>query len=193
MSKTPGMSPGLDGVTAMLRKILGFVALAAISSAANATFVPAEWTDSVGGSALVDKAHSYTYTHYIDDGANGFNAGSDVAAIFNLRLNVYDDASDSWFEGESGNISIGGYSSYGFSFLGLGAYIAGLIELNDFGSLTVTINSTSGDFMFGGSQLWVGGFRDTSTSVPEPATLGLMGLGLLGVGFSARRRKAAKN
>lgn len=37
----------------------------------------------------------------------------------------------------------------------------------------------------------VGTFTATTTSVPEPMTLGLMGLGLAGLGFAARRRRAA--
>jgi len=43
----------------------------------------------------------------------------------------------------------------------------------------------------GQSDLVCGEYGDTPTKVSEPATLGLLGLGLLGVGFVRRRRLAA--
>ncbi len=75
------------------------------------------------------------------------------------------------------------------------------------GDVTVTINGTDMlasvatamtwndlakiDFTFGGNapdQYYVSAFTVTDRQVPEPAILGLMGFGLLGVGTVARRR-----
>jgi hypothetical protein len=72
--------------------------------------------------------------------------------------------------------------------------VAGLLELNSLGSLSVTITSLFGDFVFGGSHLVANGLASTgpATSVPEPSTLALLGLGLLGIAVGARR-KARKN
>jgi len=65
--------------------------------------------------------------------------------------------------------------------------LAGLFELNDYGTLSVTVTSLYGDFLFGSSELIASGFAH---NVPEPSTLALLGLGLLGIAVGARRRKA---
>ena len=75
--------------------------------------------------------------------------------------------------------------------------LAGQTQLSLTGLYSVTIRSLLGDFYVGGSSLTVRGeelgatgpVRNPSTSVPEPGTLSLFGLGLLGLGFGAGLRK----
>ena len=62
--------------------------------------------------------------------------------------------------------------------------------LND-GLLTVRLDKVGngGNFRFLGSQLTVNANRVTPVGAPEPTTLGLIGLGLLGLGAMKRRRR----
>ena len=53
------------------------------------------------------------------------------------------------------------------------------------GYLHVKIKANRGDFLFGISHLEAWGDR----AVPEPAMLSMLGFGLLGLGFFARRRR----
>jgi len=56
--------------------------------------------------------------------------------------------------------------------------------LQDDGLLVVNLNVLSGDFYFQKSELDV-----TAEAVPEPGTLALTGMGLLGLGFAFRRKR----
>lgn len=69
-----------------------------------------------------------------------------------------------------------------------------LTDLRADGAINITIQALSGDFIFEKSVLTADVTRGSilpPAAVPEPTTVALFGLGLLG--FSASRRKSAKN
>ncbi len=71
---------------------------------------------------------------------------------------------------------------YNFGTLGAGSY-----TLSIFSTVTSTRGLLSSSVGYAGLL----GLKDVATQVPEPATLALFGLGLLGVAFAGRRRSAA--
>lgn len=178
-----------------MNRFFAFVLLAfGFASAANAAYIPATWTDTapVGGT-YIGNGQSYTYTHNLND--NGFRPLNDLITSFNLSINLADDQRNDSFElafidlpGITGdafvtNFGLAGQEYGGFSILGL-------LQLNALGTLTVTISSIMGDFNLVGSVLTAQGLSN-STNVPEPGALGLLGIGLVGIALSKRRRKTA--
>ncbi|MET0536294.1 MAG: PEP-CTERM sorting domain-containing protein [Steroidobacter sp.] len=179
----------------MFNRLFAFVLLAVgFATAARADYIPATWIDNanVGSGVYIGDFQSYTYNHDIRD--NGFRPLNDVISGFHLSINLADDRRGLELpelafidlpglggDGLVHNFGLAGEEFGGWSILGL-------LQLNVLGTLTVTISSIMGDFNLVGSTLTAHGYQNVA-SVPEPGALGLLGIGLMGMALSMRRRK----
>jgi hypothetical protein len=131
---------------------------------------------------------SYSFTH--DLTVEGYVPGT---TVLDGELSIYltDDrdrcsifgcpSEAAWIIGWDVLSLVNAGQSHDFELGGLG-----LLSIWYDGLYTYTVRSAWGDFYFWGSSLSI-----TAESVPEPATLAMLGLGLLGFGAARRRQSAA--
>lgn len=164
--------------------VTGLLGLSAMSAQA----IPTVWTDTLdfNPNILITPSDNYEYTHDITD--DGFDIATDTIINYSVLINLFDDSREDGAEVAYVNLPglLGDRLFFSLSGLEFGGWsLAGHTSLQDSGLLDVTIDSWWGDFYLGDSTLIACG--DDVVSVPEPGTLSLFGLGLLGLALAVRR------
>jgi len=177
-----------------MKRVLSILAMVMMLSGA-AWAVPYTWVDAIDfqPDQLVGWYDSFDYTHDLTDNSpTPFNPGEDLILSYNLNVSLYDDRGfldlgEIAFIDQPGLLGDGVYD-FSYTNQDFGWSLTGLLSLNLLGGLDVTITSVGGDFYLASSTLTACG-DNASAPVPEPATLLLLGSGLLGLAGLRKRNK----
>ena len=166
-----------------------FLLVLSFSGVASATYITNSWEDYDNvGYYLYEGDTDYYYGLNIAV-ADDFRPGIDYVTSAYLTFYLDDDYRDGRYEREYGWLYNGdfwtptGEIDDGDEFFRL-VWYNGLSNLNYDGSITVGVYSSYGDFKWSGAKVTAYG----KSPVPEPGTIVLMGLGLVGLAGIGRRK-----
>jgi hypothetical protein len=194
-----GSKSGMKNITKWLT-ILGLTL--GVSAPASAAFIETSWTDTHWAHTRLTSCgflcnDVYRWRHDISDGANGYRPGKDFLgdAFLTIWLSDDNDTANERADIDLGSF-FGGGGSFDFSrtFNSFEVSFFGWLDLALDGRITLYIDPTAGDFWYNGSQLNATGWRNATgtVAVPEPGTLALLAIGLIGMGVALSRRRNQK-
>ncbi|HSB95579.1 MAG TPA: PEP-CTERM sorting domain-containing protein [Spongiibacteraceae bacterium] len=139
---------------------------------------------------------SYSFTHDLtlpNSGYDNFVVGSDSIDNYSLILGLRNDAIgqiDYVTISQPGLFSSSTLKNWSVRSVTSNETYQGILSLNDSGKLAITISTIFGNFFLDTSELIATGTQGSQASVPEPASIALLAVGLIGIAVMRRTSRA---
>ena len=195
-----------------MKKFLVFLAamLLVFGVVGTASAVPTTWTDSIDWDPNIplsdagffqEGSDHHDYFHDLgNDGFVGYlEGGNDIIVSYNLRVALYDDDNSREvariFQPGIPFLEPNMVTTYDFSwdFADIGWTVVGLVDINHDGTLNIRVEPVRGDFYLDWSTINAHGDNGDAPPVPEPATMLLLGSGLIGLAGLGRKKLFKKS